>query len=411
MSILGKWFGGRGTRERAAPDAPTAPVLPLDELRAELRAQGVTGELRVEGNYLFIDEGDGAVRHVFLGNLAAEHAAAAPAERHSLLAKYARLGVRPPRVAASDLRTRVLPKLVPRRERERMRLQLGDVEVVNLLAGRPLVGDELVLDLAVDEPETIRTVTASELAACKLTEDEAYVRAAANLQARSGGRWIELGSARLFHSPWRDCWDGARLALPALFRSLPLRGDPIVAVPNRSAVLVTGSEEPEGLRAFYQAARLLAEKDRPLYVAPLRLDGDRWRELDEEADLDVIRLAPSLLFLSSVQAALDHDACGALVRDGLAARGFAAGEVRLLEDEGLPLMTVASLPAGERVAIPKADMIAFDAGGTSAFMAWYKVEAMLGGDLVPLDVWPAYYEVRRRPTPGEIDRYRVRPKA
>lgn len=409
MGILGKWFGNKEAPARAISETPSA-VLPLDELLEELRAQGVTGELRVEGNYLFIDEGDGAVRHIFLGNLAAEHAAAAPADRRALLAKYARLGARPPRVAASDLRTRVLPKLVPRRERERMRLSLGGVEMVNLLAGRPLVGDELVLDLAVDEPETIRTVTASDLAGCKLSEDEAYVRAAANLQARSTGRWIELGSAKLFHSPWRDCWDGARLALPALFRSLPLRGDPIVAIPNRSAVLVTGSEEPQGLRAFSEAARLLAEKDRPVHVAPLRLDGERWRELDQQADLDVVRLAPSLLFLSSVQAALDHQACGAYVRERLAARGFTVAELQLVEDEAIPSMTVASFPAGDRVAIPKADMIAFDAGGTSALVAWYKVEAMLGDELVPLDVWPAFYEVRRRPTADELDRYRVRPK-
>ena len=125
-------------------------------------------------------------------------------------------------------------------------------------------------------------------------------------------------------------------------------------------------------------------------------------------DEAAIGLAASLLFLSSLQASLDHEVCGELVRERLAARGFSSvGEVGTLAGEGLPYMTTTEYVGGDRVAIPEVDMVAFDIDGRPALVAWYKIEAMLGDDLVPLDVWPPFYEVRRQPHRDEIVRLRV----
>ncbi|MGE0549335.1 MAG: hypothetical protein AB7O24_23175 [Kofleriaceae bacterium] len=399
MALFGKWFGG--SAREAAPVPPDRAEI-VAALLAEVRALGCEGELRVEGNYLFIDEGAGVVRHVFLGNFAAEYALATPTERHAVIARYARLTVRPVRVASSDLRTRLLPKLAVRREREQLRLRVGsDAAVTNLMTGRPIADGHLMIDLAVDDPETIRTVLPSDLAACRLTEEAAYVCALANLRARSGGQWHEIVPGLLL-SPWADFWDGARLALPSLFRGLPIKGDPIVVVPNRCAVLVTGSEEPDGLAALYRATRSLMTKERPVFVSPLRLDGDHWRPIIHLVDRGTIRIAPSLMFLSSLQDTLDYGACESLVHDRLTGWGFdRVGLVGTLEAQDV-LMTVTECGPGARVAIPKTDMVSFDLGHRSALVAWYKVEQMLGSDLVPLDIWPSYFELRRHPREDEV---------
>ena len=398
VGLFGKWF-----RSDTGSDASPAPPPVVDQevviaaLIAEVRAQGVTGEPRVQGNYLFVDE-HGVSRHVFLGNLVREYAEAAVAARAELVAKYARLVARPVGLARPDLRAHVLPKLTPRKERHG---QLAD----GLLAGRPLADGALVLELAVDEREAVRVVTASDLAGCELIEDDAYARAIANLRQRSTGAWDELVPG-LFKSPWQDYFDGARLALPSLIRSLPIKGDPIAVIPNRCALLVTGSEEPVGLAVLFKATKMLMAKDRPVHVAPLVLDGDQWRELDVVADRDAVARAPSLVFLSSLQASLDLAMCSEQVRATLLARGFThVGELGMLQGDDAFAATVAECPVGARVAVPKVDLIRF-AG--DSLVAWYKLEAMLGDDLVTLDVWPPHYELRRQPTDDEIAAARIK---
>lgn len=413
MGRFGRWFGRNGRDAVEPPQPAPDPDAVVAALIEQVRALGVAGELRIQGNYLFIEESQDTVRHVFLGNLIQEHAKAPPGERPALIAGYARLAVRPPGAPTASsarrdggLRARVLPRLLPRRERELVRLRLGDA-VTNLLPGRPIANGELTIVLAVDEPEVVREVVASELEAEQLTEAQAYELALANLRARSGQPWPELVPGVL-RSPWQDYWDGARLALPSLFRELPLRGDPIVVVPNRRVVLATGSEDRDGLAALYGATRELAEADRPVYLAPLRLDGERWVALDVEADLPAIRIAPSLLLMSSLQEALDHQICGPLLADKLGKLGFGAiGTLRTVELDGIA-MTITSYRGAGRIAIPKADMLAVERDGRPALVAWYKVEQALAGELVPIDVWPPYFEVRRELTGDEIATLAVR---
>jgi len=403
VGIFGKLFGDKPA-EQPKPLEPVDLAAITEELIAEARAQGVEGKLRVEGNILFIDDGDGAERHIFLGNIGKEYAAAEAVDRPRLIAKYARLAVRPMRVAKPDLRARVLPKLQPRRERELIKLRLPDgANVEGLLEGRPIAGGELLFDLAVDEPEMIRVLTTTDLVG--ITEQEAHACALDNLRTRSKQPWKPLAPG-VWGSPWGDQWDGARLALPELFRDLAVEGKPIVVVPNRNTVLVAGSRDVHALRLLYLLTRKLVEQDRPVYPAPLVLDGGEWRCLDVQRDVAAVQLVPELLFLSSLSSSIDHAVCGELAGARLIARGFTrVAGVQLVDDEGLPVMMLADLDAGERVAVPQADMIRF--GNT--LVVWYKAVPLF--DLAPIeDIWPPHFEVRRTPTSAELDAARVRPK-
>lgn len=172
-----------------------------------------------------------------------------------------------------DLRSRVLPMLVPR-------------------------DGALALELAIDAAGVIRPVTVAELAEHGMTVPDAHIRAIANLRARSTARWQEIVPG-LLRSPWADGFDGARLALTSLIRNLPIAGTPIAVIPNRNTLLVTGSEEAQGLAALARVTELLS--DEPLQLVPLALVTDDWRPL-EPIELEyALGVAPSLLGLWSLQ--------------------------------------------------------------------------------------------------------------
>lgn len=267
-----------------------------------------------------------------------------------------------------------LPLLVPHRERVR-----------RILAGEPAVpalpvADCLYLELADGRGER-----------------EAFDVAIRTLALRSRDPWNVLASG-VYQSPWGDGCDGARLALPTLFTRIGVVGDPVVTIPNDRTVLVAGSRDAFALRVLFELTRVAATQERPLHPGGLRLvDGGRWQAIDF-ADRDLMVQAPYLECLASLQQALDHAEIGGLVADQIRALGFHVEPLRTTEVDGIT-MTAAHLPRdAARLVIPYADLVAC---GDSVF-AWGKLEAMLGKNLVALDTWPLYYEVRRVPTLVEI---------
>jgi hypothetical protein len=64
--------------------------------------------------------------------------------------------------------------------------------------------------------------------------------------------------------------------IPEVFGPLHLDGDPVVCLPNRNALLVTGSENQDGIQARLKYAQEIVQtKSRPMSPAPLILkDGE-----------------------------------------------------------------------------------------------------------------------------------------
>ena len=61
-----------------------------------------------------------------------------------------------------------------------------------------------------------------------------------------------------------------------MFAPLDLDGDPVVCLANRNSLLVTGSENPDGIKAMLKhAEEIVKTKSRPMNPAPLILkDGE-----------------------------------------------------------------------------------------------------------------------------------------
>jgi hypothetical protein len=71
---------------------------------------------------------------------------------------------------------------------------------------------------------------------------------------------------------WHDDYDNSRILIPEVFGRLHLDGDPVVCLPNRNSLLVTGSENHAGIQAMLKhAEEIVRTKPRPMNPAPLIL--------------------------------------------------------------------------------------------------------------------------------------------
>jgi hypothetical protein len=69
---------------------------------------------------------------------------------------------------------------------------------------------------------------------------------------------------------WHDDYDNSRILIPEVFSPLHLDGDPVVCLPNRNSLLVTGSENHAGIQAMLKhAEEIVRTKPRPMNPAPL----------------------------------------------------------------------------------------------------------------------------------------------
>jgi hypothetical protein len=75
--------------------------------------------------------------------------------------------------------------------------------------------------------------------------------------------------------------------IPEIFDALPLDGAPVVCLPNRNSLLVTGSENQDGIKAMLKhAEQVVQARSRPMNPAPLILEDG------EVADFSVSENSP-----------------------------------------------------------------------------------------------------------------------
>jgi hypothetical protein len=174
-----------------------------------------------------------------LENAFAEYRSASPAQRPDILGWWTRVWVhhRPNRVTLPQdfalARSNLLLQLYPREFVER-----ADTDDDRKLAHK-VVSPNIVLGIVYDLPELIADVSRRQLAQWRVTFEEAFAIARDNLTARSRGGLVRVAPG-VWRSSWNDSYEAARLALPIVFKHLPLKGDPVVMVPHREALFVTG---------------------------------------------------------------------------------------------------------------------------------------------------------------------------
>jgi hypothetical protein len=110
----------------------------------------------------------------------------------------------------------------------------------------------LCIGIAHDTPNNIATVSALQLAKWKVTPDQAFEQSLSNLREKSTeSRFKELG-AGFYVGDWDDSYDTSRILFPELFHRLSLDGDPVVFLPNRDTLFVTGAYNTAALAVILQ---------------------------------------------------------------------------------------------------------------------------------------------------------------
>ena len=151
---------------------------------------------------------------------------------------------------------------------------------------RNIAGD-LVLVLALDTPNGIHLLERSKLESWGIDYEDADKIAIENLRAVTTPSFEQI-EAGIWLSQWEDAYDAARLLLPEVFANLPLKGMPVVLMPDRDRLLVTGSEDTQGLKGMVSAANNIREEAlRPISGTALILLDGKWQEFIPEGDLGI----------------------------------------------------------------------------------------------------------------------------
>jgi hypothetical protein len=284
------------------------------------------------------------------------------------------------------------------------------------------------------------------------SELEAAVKA--RLLRDADREWEQLEPG-LWASPWRNHEDASRLFVPELVQKLKVKGKPVALCPRPTVLLVTGSEDPDGLAAMYDTANMHATAAEPeagpaedtlyqdlhgAYQPLLICDGGQWRTWYAERHHPGLgylgncwRLSRFLgcvrqkLLLESLFGADDCRTCSLLLDPGDAAAESAQGRVHawtIAEEEievGVARL-VAALQLEHEGArsseylVPEADDVVLVDHVVSekplGIVTWERFVAVCGARMRASDeFWPKRWSLAGYPTQAEIEALALEPLA
>lgn len=265
------------------------------------------------------------------------------------------------------------------------------------------VGEHLYASVVFDFPNSVRSIHEDNLKEWDVTPYEAIEIAKENLAEDQA---VLVGSDDSFYaSVTGDSYDATRLLLTERIRELHVEGDHIAMVPNRDCLLITGSEDEDGLATMLQVAEQAAEDPRPMLPLPLRLEGEEWVDWMPDPDhplfgtfqlLELKYVYPEYKEQQELLNAL-HEARG----EGVYAASLTAVQ---RDDESLLSYTVWS--EGVELLLPKAQIVVFsdaESEGALASGPWEKVQEIVGNLMEETDLYPVRYRVREFPTAEQLE--------
>ncbi|MBZ4371932.1 DUF1444 family protein [Corallococcus sp. AS-1-6] len=379
-----------------------------------LRAADPTGEWKYDPEQFLIQRfaPDGGLGMTLnLANFYREYQDAPPERRGEALARLGRTGVLPEAPATyAQARSQLMLVVRARDTFEAFSQQAGGSAPVSW---RP-VGEVLAEALVQDTPDAMRYVPTEELARWGITYEQARADAMANLRRMEAAplRNLTLGACALFTN---DSYGASRLLLDDVVRGCEVKGDPVVVVPNRDTVLITGADDATGLLTLAEAALEGVQAPRPVDGHALRLTTDGWKPFLPSRESPSRSILENLAFASRV-------------------RGYQEQTERLRKQEEPGDVFVASLlpqkdargryfgqtvwsNEGESL-LPRADVILFVDAALGpdappvASVRWDLVVRDAGTLLMPeLGVYPERYRVTGFPSKEQLQRWKADPTA
>jgi uncharacterized protein YtpQ (UPF0354 family) len=139
---------------------------------------------------------------------------------------------------------------------------------------RPL-GGELTVGVAHDGPSTIASIAQPQLDQWGVTLEEALRSAQVNMRTRTPDGFAAMGPG-LYVSPYRDNYDASRIVLTELISRLDVKGDPVAFAAHRDSLIITGSEDTDGLIEAARMTLQTLEHERRISGSAVCYRGGAW---------------------------------------------------------------------------------------------------------------------------------------
>jgi hypothetical protein len=301
--------------------------------------------------------------------------------------------------AAPDLRPRIWPRSMFAKLELQQRIEGGnEVDVP-----RYLIGNNLSLGLVYDLPHSMRSISGDDLKGWDVSWYEA-MEAAKEALSEMEFAVAKIGD-HLYASASGDNYDASRLILIDFIRQMEVDGDHIAMIPNRDTLLVTGSNDDEGLAMMAELAEKALEDPRPLGSTPLRLHDDEWvdwmppvghplrdkfREMERQ--FFYLEYADQKESLEQLYAKEKIDI-------------FVATCSAVRNQDTEEIFTYCVWPEGAEAMLPVCDKVILGSSGQPGQIAdWDKVQA-IAGELMSEDetLYPPRLRVSDFPTPAQLE--------
>jgi hypothetical protein len=312
----------------------------------------------------------------------------------------------------AQARTQLLPKIRERYYHQVLKL-MSLTEGNEKLSAFPVrvFSDDLTVELVLDHPKAVSIVNQKTLDDWKISFDDALKIARENLWQISKADFQELAPGVYFY-PAQDTHDASRLFLHDLIWQLKVQGDHIAMVPERTALLVTGSENAEGLLQMATVTeRLLQEQTRPMSGVAVRLEGEHWKRwLPRESHpaywpLKRCAMRSTMMAYGEQKAMLEKLA--AKQKEDV----FVASHSVIQRDSDNTWFSWTSWVDGVTNALmPEADWVFFGREKHNEGAARFEVvKAQLGHLMEQTDDYPPRYRIRTFPSPEQLAQLSLRP--
>lgn len=259
-----------------AAASPLSPSAFRDRLAATISSSTGQPAIPVDDQSFTTKDAEGSEVTVSIDNAYNEYLSD-PDLLGTILQRFARVfGTKPAAASVDQLTVIVRPS-------DYVARSLGTAAATDKVpAGRPLAGD-LSVFLAIDSPESIRTVIFDDLKAWILSEDQAWAKAFASIKTRVG----PVGFAKLQGEPGASIIVAESGLAPSILGDSSLCGPAsptglkgaVVLLLSRDALLVGFPDDKDSMRAFWKVTKEQIGKDQSLSKTAITCKGGHWTQV------------------------------------------------------------------------------------------------------------------------------------
>jgi hypothetical protein len=213
----------------------------------------------------------------------------------------------------------------------------------------------------------------------------------------------------VYFSATGDNYDASRMILLDMMRQFDVRGDIVAMLPNRDTLIITGTNDTNGLKVMASRAEQAVKEPRPISTVAFRLENEEWTPWLPPTD-HVAYPALAMLRLQSIgQEYAEQKNLLEAVGDGDEQAPFAATFSAMQNNATGEIRSYSIWTEGVDTMLPKTDLVHLvrlgrgsNEGKLLASCEWDQLAAVCGPLFEPQDIYPPRFRVREFPSAAQL---------